>query len=627
MNIFFWFKRMPFFVALIAVTAPMQAQDSTSLAYPGRPRYPEGLFAIGAGIGVTKYLGEFLDHHLGIQGQIGAEYAILPELSVGLQYAVGSFVYERRVRQRNPTLYVFQFGDTLSRGRSSSFDAFALTLKLNLFPRQYLNPYVVAGAGVMTYSPEDYRDFSAKIIPSKEKYFSFSVPVGVGVEYFVQRDLAVFSELVMNNIFVDDVDAYASGALRDKYFQRDDPIALDEGYDSYVHWNLGIKYFLFENDDLDGDLLPNELEESLHTNPYDPDTDGDRLTDYEEVKETKTNPLLIDSDGDALTDFTELKMHRTDPMNRDTDEDEVSDPDELSVYKTNPLDADTDHDRLRDGEEIQKGTNPNNADSDTDGLSDEAELRTHRTNPVNADSDGDLLNDQREIALKADPLRADTDGDGLSDGEEVLKLHTDPVKSDTDGDRLTDRDEIRERGTDPLRADTDSDGIPDAIDKCPTSPETYNGFQDEDGCPDVTAKSSASAETKMRIDTIVVREGATITLFGVNFEFDRAEIRPESIPILDENARLFKKYPELVVEIRGHTDSKGTAEYNEELSLRRAQSVKDYLVSVGVKSERLIPKGIGFAKPVATNDSEFGRARNRRIEFFVLKAGEKITKP
>lgn len=108
-----------------------------------------------------------------------------------------------------------------------------------------------------------------------------------------------------------------------------------------------------------------------------------------------------------------------------------------------------------------------------------------------------------------------------------------------------------------------------------------------------------------------------IVLRGVNFDFDKANIRPDARPILDEAVRTLKDEGAIAVVAEGHTDSKGTDAYNQQLSTRRAQSVKDYMVKGGVTSSRVDVEGFGESKPVANNDTDDGRAQNRRVELKV----------
>jgi len=106
----------------------------------------------------------------------------------------------------------------------------------------------------------------------------------------------------------------------------------------------------------------------------------------------------------------------------------------------------------------------------------------------------------------------------------------------------------------------------------------------------------------------------SLVLEGVHFDLNSANLSQESYSILDHVAEELRDNPHVRVEIQGHTDEVGTPEYNQDLSQRRAETVRDYLVSKGVKEDRLVPKGYGATRPVASNDTEEGRAKNRRVE-------------
>ncbi|WP_222565635.1 OmpA family protein [Novilysobacter antarcticus] len=116
----------------------------------------------------------------------------------------------------------------------------------------------------------------------------------------------------------------------------------------------------------------------------------------------------------------------------------------------------------------------------------------------------------------------------------------------------------------------------------------------------------------------------TIDLRGVNFEFDKSNLRPDAVSILSEATQILQRYPELRVEVAGHTDSKGSDAYNQALSERRASAVYDYLTSNGIDAGRLVgPNGYGESRPIAPNtnpdgsDNPEGRAENRRTELNV----------
>ncbi|MBW8459230.1 MAG: OmpA family protein [Thiobacillus sp.] len=106
----------------------------------------------------------------------------------------------------------------------------------------------------------------------------------------------------------------------------------------------------------------------------------------------------------------------------------------------------------------------------------------------------------------------------------------------------------------------------------------------------------------------------TLVLEGVNFDFDKAVIRPQDYAKLDQDVDAMKAWGDVDVEVAGHTCSIGTEEYNLGLSQRRAEAVRNYLVSKGVSADRLTARGYGESRPVASNATREGRAQNRRVE-------------
>jgi OOP family OmpA-OmpF porin len=113
--------------------------------------------------------------------------------------------------------------------------------------------------------------------------------------------------------------------------------------------------------------------------------------------------------------------------------------------------------------------------------------------------------------------------------------------------------------------------------------------------------------------------GESVVLPNIYFDFNKATLRPESYPELNKVVKLMDDYPTLKIEIGGHTDSVGTEAVNLKLSQDRAASVVKYLVDHAVSRDRLIAKGYGKSKPIESNATEEGRAKNRRIEFTVLE--------
>lgn len=148
--------------------------------------------------------------------------------------------------------------------------------------------------------------------------------------------------------------------------------------------------------------------------------------------------------------------------------------------------------------------------------------------------------------------------------------------------------------------DDDGDGVNNCDDRCPNS--TAGQAIGPDGCP----------------------VPLTIDLKNVNFDFDKSTLRPDAVAILDEAIAILRQYPDLRVEVAGHTDSIGSDAYNQGLSERRAQAVYDYLMANGIDSGRLVgPVGYGESRPIAPNtnpdgsDNPEGRAQNRRTELNV----------
>ena len=109
-----------------------------------------------------------------------------------------------------------------------------------------------------------------------------------------------------------------------------------------------------------------------------------------------------------------------------------------------------------------------------------------------------------------------------------------------------------------------------------------------------------------------------IVLRGVNFDFDKATIRPDARPVLDEAIRILSQEGTVALVAEGHTDSVGSTDYNQTLSERRADAVRRYLINGGITPERIRTEGFGESGPVASNDTDEGRAQNRRVELRVL---------
>tara|TARA_B100000609_G_scaffold185468_1_gene169448 strand:+ start:10574 stop:12304 length:1731 start_codon:yes stop_codon:yes gene_type:complete len=195
-------------------------------------------------------------------------------------------------------------------------------------------------------------------------------------------------------------------------------------------------------------------------------------------------------------------------------------------------------------------------------------------------------------AAAADP---DPDGDGIPGAKDRCPNQAEDFDSFKDDDGCPD-------------LDNDRDGIPDKVDKCPLKPETINGIKDDDGCPD---KGQGR---------VLLTKGSIKILDRVFFDSGSDRLKPKSFGILDQVAGVIRANWQIrLILVEGHTDSQGNREMNVDLSERRARRVMAYLVQKGVAQTRLTAKGYGPKKPIMSNKTRKGRAKNRRVEFKILK--------
>jgi OOP family OmpA-OmpF porin len=186
----------------------------------------------------------------------------------------------------------------------------------------------------------------------------------------------------------------------------------------------------------------------------------------------------------------------------------------------------------------------------------------------------------------------------------------------------------------PPEADDDHDGVPNARDRCPTIPgkPELDGCPDRDGdgipdpqdkCPDEPGPAENDGCPLPESEPLVELQSKRLSLNdSIHFDHDRDTIKPDSFNLLDQVAALINQHPELkLIRVEGHTDNVGAAAYNKDLSRRRALSVMRYLVGKAVQAGRLQAEGYGFDKPIATNETALGRAKNRRVEFTIVQSG------
>ena len=259
-------------------------------------------------------------------------------------------------------------------------------------------------------------------------------------------------------------------------------------------------------------------------------------------------------------------------------------------------------------------------DTDGDGIVDADDKCPNEPGPKenqgcpDKDSDGDGIVDRMDKC----PNEAE-DKDGFEDQDGC-------PDNDNDKDGVADKDDKCPNEAGPAEnqgcpdKDTDGDGIVDRLDKCPDQPETKNGYQDEDGCPD-------EIPAKVKQFTGVIQ--------GINFKVSSADLLPSSNGTLNKAVAVLKEFPELRMEIQGHTDDQkfiksktNKFEDNMELSQARAESVKAYFVKNGIEEGRLNAKGYGSTLPLENPEGLKGaklnaaRAKNRRVEFKLITKDE-----
>ncbi len=275
-------------------------------------------------------------------------------------------------------------------------------------------------------------------------------------------------------------------------------------------------------------------------------------------------------------------------------------------------------------------------DTDGDGVPDKRDKcpNTPKGATVDAtgcphDSDGDGVldgldkcpNTPKGAKIDASGCPIDSDGDGVYDGLDQcpdtpkgakVDAKGCPIDSDGDGvydglDQCPNTPKGAKVDANGCPIDSDGDGVPDGIDQCPDTPKGLK--VDDKGCPIEVIER----ETEL-LDTGLIR------LENVNFETGKANLQPDSYSTLDAVGAVLVKWPQLKIEIGGHTDSKGSPAKNLKLSQARADSVLAYERAKypALQASQFTVKGYGQTKPIAPNKDELGRAKNRRVEFKVL---------
>ena len=225
------------------------------------------------------------------------------------------------------------------------------------------------------------------------------------------------------------------------------------------------------------------------------------------------------------------------------------------------------------------------------------------------------------VAGPVTELSGDADGDGVRDRDDQCPTTAPGVNADAQGCAL----------------DSDRDGVPNASDACPRTPagvsvdsrgcaldSDRDGVPDHlDACPDTPRGDEVDARG-CTIEEEVVSERIELNL---EFDFDSDDLRTSHFPQIDRVAAFMEKYPKTSAQLEGHTDSRGTDAYNQALSERRAYAVRDYLIDKkDIDPRRVTAVGYGESKPTATNDTDTGRQRNRRVDA-VIETREMSVRP
>jgi len=260
------------------------------------------------------------------------------------------------------------------------------------------------------------------------------------------------------------------------------------------------------------------------------------------------------------------------------------------------------------------------------------------------DTDGDGIYDKDDACPDVAGLEAfngcpDSDNDGIEDSKDDCPMEAGTAElngcPDTDGDGVADKDDEcpTVAGLKALNGcpDADKDGVADKDDKCPNQagPAANNGCPwadtDKDGVLDKDDKCPNEAGTVANngcpevVPTAAVMETLNSYARTILFDSGRSSFKKATQPVLKAMTAIFKEYPQANFSLEGHTDSQGAKTSNKLLSERRANAVRDYLISNGISADRLTAKGFGEDFPIDSNSTASGRKNNRRVEVKLVK--------
>ncbi len=292
-------------------------------------------------------------------------------------------------------------------------------------------------------------------------------------------------------------------------------------------------------------------------------------------------PSIGDRDGDGINDDIDECPDDKEDKDGWQDADGCPDPDNDGDGILDINDQCPDIAEDMNGFEDEDGCPDGSRDRDGDGIPD------MRDNCPDDPEDKDGWQDEDGCP------DLDNDRDGIPDTEDQCPNEAEDIDGFKDEDGCPD-------------PDNDEDGIPDVDDSCPNQPENFNGIEDEDGCPEVPKK-------------VVITGGKLQILEKIYFDYDSATIQARSFDILFQVAEVLRQNPQiLLVEVQGHTDSRGSDDYNLKLSDRRATAVKTFLVDrAGINPSRLESRGYGETQPLDPSENVQAWDKNRRVEFVI----------
>ncbi|MDD5712363.1 MAG: OmpA family protein [Smithellaceae bacterium] len=486
---------------------------------------------------------------------------------------VGSYRFDGDLRLDNSTVYGLRVGNNITKvlGVEGTFDYSKPEVKmaisdkestvyggrfdilLHLFPDGKLVPFLALGLGGIRV---DY-PAAAALQDRTKALFDW----GGGLKLFLSDGIALRADARQMIVF-------------------DKNILANTQYTVALDFVFGGKEPPPPVVDSDGDGVPDDVDKcpdtplgvAVDADGCPVDTDGDGVADYlDKCPDTPKGVTVdkdgcpVDSDGDGVPDYLDKcpdtpKGVKVDYLGCPIDSDGDGVPDYLDKCPDTPKDVKVD----ADGCPI---------DSDGDGVPDYLDKCPDTPKDVKVDADGCPI---------------DSDDDGVPDYLDKCPDTPKGVKVDADG----------------CPVDSDGDGVPDYLDKCPDTPKGVK--VDKDGCPPLAVQEVVK---KAEAAPVPVEQ---ITLM-IKFDYKKTNIKPIYREEIKKVADYLKRHPDQTVVIEGHTDNIGGWKYNMKLSQKRADAVKAYLVrEFGVTADRIQTKGFAYGQPVASNDTEEGRSRNRR---------------